>query len=87
MAVSVVRKRLVFNFIGYDPMPPESYHRRFVRAHTHDDVAVANRDELVERVHHRQQVVGDNVVRIALERTLQHNTRAGLVVRAKQLEA
>jgi hypothetical protein len=31
MAVSVVRKRLVFHFIGYDPMPPESYHRRFVR--------------------------------------------------------
>jgi len=31
MAASVVRKRLVFHFIGYDPMPPESYHRRFVR--------------------------------------------------------
>ncbi|HKG77127.1 MAG TPA: hypothetical protein VKA90_06445 [Beijerinckiaceae bacterium] len=27
----VIRKRLVFHFAGYDPMPPESYHRRFVR--------------------------------------------------------
>src|SRR5215218_3565143 len=27
----VIRKRLVFHFAGYDPMPPESYHRRFIR--------------------------------------------------------
>ena len=26
-----IGKRVVFQFIGYDPMPPEAYHRRFVR--------------------------------------------------------
>src|SRR3954468_1182919 len=26
-----VRHRVVFHFVGYDPMPPETYHRRFVR--------------------------------------------------------
>lgn len=31
MSNPVVRKRLIFHFAGYDPTPPESYHRRFVR--------------------------------------------------------
>ena len=31
MPKPVIRKRLVFHFVGYDPMPPESYHQRLIR--------------------------------------------------------
>ncbi len=45
------------------------------------------RDELVQRVHHLQQVVGDDVVGMILERLLERRPSARLVAGAQQVRA
>ena len=52
-----------------------------------DDVAFADLDELVERVEQRQQVVGDQVVRVDLEGTVERQTRLRLVAGPHQVHA
>ena len=62
-------------------------HRRLVGVHAQDQIAVAHGDELVERVHHLQQVERQLVVRIDLERRLERGARRRLVAGAQQLQA
>ena len=62
-------------------------HGRFVLVHAHDEIAVAHGDELVQRVHHREQVEDELVVAVGFERRLEGVARAGLVARAQQLDA
>ena len=62
-------------------------HRRFLLVHAHDEIAVADRLELVEHVEHVQQVLGDGVERVGLERCLERGARRGLVAGAQQVQA
>ena len=62
-------------------------HRRLVLVHAQDQIAVAHGDELIEAIHHLQEVVGERVVRVGLERRLERRARARLVARAQQLDA
>ena len=58
-----------------------------LRVEAHERGAVRERLEPVERVEQAQQVERDDVVRIGLERALEHLSRPGLVARAQQVHA
>ena len=60
---------------------------RFVRVQADDEVAVTDRLERVDRVEHREQVEGDDVERIGLERRLERPPRIGFVAGAQQVHA
>ena len=60
---------------------------RLVRVQADDEVAVTERLERIDRVEHREQVEGDDVVRICLERRLERAPRIGLVAGAQQMHA
>ena len=71
-----------------DPHRVVTEHRRLVLVHLQDDVvARLDRHELVERVHHLQQVERDHVEGIGLERRLERNARGGLITRSEQVQA
>ena len=61
--------------------------RSFSGIQLQDDVAFADLDELVERIEQCEQVVGDQVVRIDLEGTIECQTRLSLVAGAHQVHA
>ena len=61
--------------------------RRLVRVEPHHNVAVADRDVLVDLVHHVQLVLGDPVERIRLECRLERDARARLVAGAEEVRA
>ena len=62
-----------------------AHHRHLVAMQPHDQFAVLDRLELVERVEQREEVIGDHVVRVGLERGLQCAARGGLVAGAQQV--
>ena len=53
--------------------------------HLDDDIAVLDHRELVELVEHHQQVVGDAVERVGIERTLERPPGFGLIAGAQQV--
>ncbi len=61
--------------------------RRFVLVQPHDEIAVADGLELVERIEQAEQVEGDDVVRVDRERGVEGRARGGLVAGAQQLRA
>ena len=80
----VARGQLVERFLGeVQHVPFED--RRLVGMEPHDEVPALDGHELVEVVHHLQQVEGDDVVGIVLERPLQRHARARLVPGAQEV--
>ena len=63
------------------------HHGGFIRVKLHRDVAVRDRDELVERVEQPQQVERDDVVGVSLERAFERPPRAGFVAGSEQVHA
>ncbi len=64
-----------------------AHHRGLVGMQPHDDVALGDGLELVEGVHHLEQVIRDDVERVGTERRLQRSAGGGLVSRAQQVQA
>ena len=62
-------------------------YRRLIGMHAHDNVTTLERLELVEGVHHAQQVERDDVERIVGEGTLQRLPSPRLVPRPQQVHA
>ena len=62
-------------------------HRRLVLVHPQDEVAVANRLELVERVQQAEHVERGDVVRIGLEGSLERDPRTGLISGPQQMRS
>ena len=62
-----------------------AHHRRLFRVQLEDDVPLADHDELVERVEERQEVVGDDIVRVEAPRPVERLARLRLVARAHEV--
>ena len=62
-----------------------AHQRQLLRVDLQDQIADGDRLETVERVEHRQRVVGDDVERVAAERRVERRARRGFVAGAQQV--